>query len=263
MIAKEGININISFLNKDKAFILSYINSEITIANKLIKYSYEEEHVFQKLKIKVKKEILTTRNNKIDPTKITGEYVDPKEWDNIINNEQTTLIDVRNNYEVEIGTFNNSVSPNANNFSEIISWLDKNIIPIIKKYPDKNIAMFCTGGIRCEKATAYIKSNGAKKVFQLKGGILNYLENNESGISWNGECFVFDNRVTLKNNLQRGQYDVCHACRMPLSKKDLLKKEYIKGISCHKCFQTKTIEQLNRYKERMKQIELTRKKHCN
>ena len=260
LLAEEGINLNVSCSIKDTLDIVRFINEEITLTDNLIKYSYSNQHIYQRLKIKVKEEILTTRNNYTNPNKSVGEYIEPKDWDKIVKDNEAIIIDTRNTYEIEVGTFKNSLNPNAKNFSEIIKWLDKNIVPKIKKTPNKKIAMFCTGGIRCEKATAYIKSKGAHQVLHLKGGILKYLEENKKSDLWNGECFVFDNRVTLQNNLKKGQYDLCHACRMPLNKKDVLKIEYIKGVSCHKCYNTKTLSQIKRYKEKIKQITLAKKR---
>ena len=190
--------------------------------------------------------------NEINLNKEIGEYVKPKDWDNLINQPNVLLIDTRNFYETNIGTFNNSVNPKAKNFTELLNWLNKNILT---NKNHKKIAMFCTGGIRCEKATSYLKIKGHKNVYHLEGGILKYLEEVKDNKSWQGECFVFDNRVSLDKNLQKGNYKLCFACRMPLSQKDINHNNYIKGIACPYCYGKKTDVQINKYKVRNKQFQ--------
>ena len=175
----------------------------------------------------------------------------------MIKDNETILIDVRNNFEVEIGSFQGSTNPNTKNFSDFKNYVKKNL----KEKKEKKIAIFCTGGIRCEKASSYMLKKGFKNVFQLKGGILKYLEETPADKSkWKGECFVFDNRVSIKNEMKNGTYELCHACRSPLSILDREAKEYEKGISCLKCLNNTSVEKKIKLKERKKQIKIAKKK---
>jgi len=193
----------------------------------------------------------------IDPTHSAGTYVKPKDWNELINDPDVVLIDTRNNYEYEIGSFKGAINPNTETFREFPSFT-KNTL---EQYRDKKIAMFCTGGIRCEKSTAYLKSEGFKNVFHLQGGILKYLEEvNEDESLWEGECFVFDDRVAVKHNLEQGQYDQCHACRFPITEEDTMHPHYEKGASCPRCFGTKNSSQMSRYREREKQVKLAKQR---
>ena len=252
LIAPEGINFNVSFKDgdnfKEKLKLINNINQSD------IKYTYHDTHIFRKLKIKVKRQILTTRHEEqINPRRLVGKYIKPESWDQFINDPDVLLVDTRNFYEIEIGSFQNSINPNCRNFTEIISWLEKSLLnrEDIKR---KKIAMFCTGGIRCEKATSLIKIKGHKEVYHLEGGIINYLENNKRSKVWNGECFVFDDRVSIKSNMKKGTYEICYACRMPINKKDKELKSYKAGISCKHCHTKKTKKQLNKYRLRHDQL---------
>ena len=254
LIAPEGINLNLSINTSQTKIFIKRLSALFNLTDNELKISYTNKHIFRKIKIKIKKEILTTRlQSQINLNEYIGDYIKPKEWDNFIKNPDVILVDTRNFYETEVGTFSNALNPNAKNFSELLNWLNKNMLN--KENKKKKIAMFCTGGIRCEKATSYLKVNGHKNVFHLKGGILKYLENVKNNNSWIGECFVFDNRVTVNKNLDKGTFKLCFACRMPLSKTDIKNKKYIKGVSCHKCHGTKTQLQINKYNMRNKQLE--------
>ena len=254
LLAPECINVSISLLSEQKKSFIDQLNNLFNIQNEDIKISYANKHIFRKMKIKIKTEILTTRLSKdIMVENMVGKYIKPEDWDNFINSNDVILIDTRNNYEVEVGSFKRSINPECNNFTDILKWIDKNIINKneIKK---KKIAMYCTGGIRCEKATSYIRKKGINEIYHLEGGILKYLEKNIENNSWNGECFVFDNRVAVNKHLKKGSYNLCFACRMPLSKSDMKNKSYLKGVSCPKCHGKKTITQLNKYKTRHNQF---------
>ena len=212
---------------------------------------------FFRLKIRLKKEIVTLRSKDVDPENVTGNYVEVKNWNNFISKKETVLIDVRNNFEFQVGTFKGSINPQTNSFTEFKKFIQKNLA----NYKEKKIAIFCTGGIRCEKASSYMIKKGFNDVNQLKGGVLKYLEDIKKNESlWFGECFVFDNRVSLKNELTEGTYELCHACRYPLSQNDLKSKKFKKGISCPQCFGNLSNSKIKSLSERNKQIEISKKK---
>ena len=234
LLAPEGINLNLSINLSERKIFIKRLSTLFNISDNDLKISYYNKHIYRKLKIKIKKEILTTRlQNQINFNENIGKYIKPKEWDSFIKKPDVLLVDTRNFYENEVGSFSNALNPNAKNFTELLNWLNKNILN--KENKKKKIAMFCTGGIRCEKATSYLKINGHKNVFHLEGGILKYLEKVKNNNSWTGECFVFDNRVTVNKDLNKGTFELCFACRMPLSSNEIKNKKYIKGVSCHKC----------------------------
>ena len=255
LLAREGINGTISGTKVSLEKVLDYLQSDPRFLDLEFKFSYSEKIPFKRLKVKLKKEIVTMGLTEIDPTHSAGTYVKPKDWNELINDPDVVLIDTRNNYEYEIGSFKGAINPNTETFREFPSFT-KNTL---EQYRDKKIAMFCTGGIRCEKSTAYLKSEGFKNVFHLQGGILKYLEEvNEDESLWEGECFVFDDRVAVKHNLEQGQYDQCHACRFPITKEDTMHPHYEKGASCPRCFGTKNSSQMSRYREREKQVKLAK-----
>ena len=260
LLAPEGVNISISILSSDKELFILALEKTFNIIENNLKLSFSKNHIYRKIKIKIKKEILTTRiSPQIAPDKIVGNYIKPEYWDDFIKDPNVLLIDTRNNYEVEVGTFKKAINPKCHNFTDILSWIDKNIINNIN-YKNKKIAMFCTGGIRCEKATSYIKEKGFSDIYHLEGGVLKYLETNKKSCSWDGECFVFDNRVSVNNKLEEGTYELCYACRMPISEIDIQRKEYIKGISCPKCHEKKSLKQLNKYRTKNAQLTMLKKK---
>ena len=255
LLAREGINGTISGTKVSLEKVLDYLQSDPRFLDLEFKFSYSKKIPFKRLKVKLKKEIVTMGLTEIDPTHSAGTYVKPKDWNELINDPDVVLIDTRNNYEYEIGSFKGAINPNTETFREFPSFT-KNTL---EQYRDKKIAMFCTGGIRCEKSTAYLKSEGFKNVFHLQGGILKYLEEvNEDESLWEGECFVFDDRVAVKHNLEQGQYDQCHACRFPITEEDTMHPHYEKGASCPRCFGTKNSSQMSRYREREKQVKLAK-----
>ena len=255
LLAREGINGTISGTKVSLEKVLDYLHSDPRFLDLEFKFSYSKKIPFKRLKVKLKKEIVTMGLTEIDPTHSAGTYVKPKDWNELINDPDVVLIDTRNNYEYEIGSFKGAINPNTETFREFPSFT-KNTL---EQYRDKKIAMFCTGGIRCEKSTAFLKSEGFKNVFHLQGGILKYLEEvNEDESLWEGECFVFDDRVAVKHNLEQGQYDQCHACRFPITEEDTMHPHYEKGASCPRCYGTKNSSQMSRYREREKQVKLAK-----
>jgi len=256
ILAKEGINGTIC----GKETIINIFQRELKIFLKdrdlNEKISFSEEKIFKKLKIKIKAEIVTMGINDISPETKSGIYVDSIEWNNLLNNDNTLVIDTRNHYEVSLGSFDNAIDPNLKNFREFPDWLDKNLKKITHGNSNINIAMFCTGGIRCEKATSLLLEKGYQNTYHLKGGILKYLESIPSNINkFKGECYVFDERVSVDNNLKKGSYSICHACGMPLSAEDKKKIHYIEGVQCHICIEKFTDADRARFSERQKQIE--------
>ena len=212
---------------------------------------------FFRLKVRPKKEIVTLRTKIADPENITGNKIKPENWNNLITDNNTILIDVRNDFEVEMGSFRGSIDPKTKSFTEFKSYLKDNL----SEAKDKKIAMFCTGGIRCEKISSYMIKKGFKNVNQLHGGILNYLEKiPEKNSLWDGECFVFDNRVSVKNELKDGTFQLCHACRAPLSKTQIKSKKYQKGISCPKCYGKISAAKKKSLIDRNKQISIAKRK---
>ncbi len=256
LIANEGINGTLAGLKKDINNIISILKKH-NFDNLNSKFSYSKFMPFQKLKVKHKKEIVTLRTMYSDPEIQTGKHISCNDWNNIINDKKTILLDVRNNFEVQIGSFKEAINPKIKNFTEFKAYVKDNL----NNSKDKKIAMFCTGGIRCEKASSYLLAKGFKNVFQLRGGILEYLEKiPENKSLWNGECFVFDGRVSVKNELKDGTYKMCHACREPISSNEANSKKYIPGISCPKCYKNISDEKKKRLKERNKQISIAKKR---
>ncbi len=256
LIAKEGINGTVAGL-KDEIYLLELFLKELGFSNLESKKSFYKYMPFNYLKVRVKEEIVTFGNNILDVENNHGSHINPENWNELINSDDVLVIDVRNNFEHKIGTFKKAINPKTKKFSEFKKFVDNEI----SSKKNKKIALFCTGGIRCEKASAYMKSEGFKNVYQLKGGILKYLEVTKKNKSrWIGECFVFDNRVSVINKLNIGSYELCHSCRTPLSKKDRLSDKYKKGISCHECYKKLTPEKKKRLLERNKQIKISKRK---
>ena len=262
IIAKEGINGTICAEEKIIGKVLNLLRKFIGINDSNIKISYSNIKIFKKLKIKIKSEIVTMGVPEINPSKDAGTYIDSFTWNKLIKDQNTIVIDTRNHYEVSIGSFKESINPNTKNFSEFPDWVDNNLEKYVGDEKPKNIAMFCTGGIRCEKATTLLKNKGYKNIFHLKGGILKYLEEISKEESlFEGECYVFDKRVSLDHELKKGSYSICHACGMPISLEDKKKKEFIEGIQCHFCINQFTDEDRKRFKERQKQINILKDKN--
>jgi UPF0176 protein len=257
LLAREGINGTVTGTRDAIDALIAYFEKDQRLAGIDYKFSCDNEQPFYRAKVKLKKEIVTMGVEGIDPKRVVGTYVEAKNWNALISDPDVILVDTRNNYEVLIGTFDGAVNPQTKSFREFPAYVKQHLDPI----KHKKVAMFCTGGIRCEKSTAYLKEQGFAEVYHLRGGILKYLEEvPESESMWRGECFVFDNRVTVNHALEKGIYDQCHACRMPISEEDKQHVHYQKGISCHYCYGQKNEEQLHRYQEREKQIELAKKR---
>ena len=255
LLASEGINGTISGTRASIDTVLHWLAQQPGLDNIDTKESYDDNIPFYRTKVKLKKEIVTMGVEGIDPNQVVGTYVKPADWNALISDPDVLVVDTRNNYEVEIGTFKDAVNPNTTSFREFPAWATKNIEPD----KTKKIAMFCTGGIRCEKSTAYMKEQGFDEVYHLEGGILKYLEEvPKEQTLWQGECFVFDNRVAVDHNLKRGSYDQCHACRMPITEQEKTLDTYQEGLSCHHCFGTLTEEQKQRFSQRQKQMELAK-----
>ena len=261
IISKEGLNGTISGQDDNLKDAIEFIKSIKGFNDLDIKFSYANINPFVRLKIKLKNEIVTIGDKTINPNEVVGEYVDPKDWNDLIQDKDTILIDTRNNYEYAIGTFKNSINPNTMKFREFPKWV-KNQNFTEEDKQNKKVAMFCTGGIRCEKASSMMIKDGFKNVHHLKGGILNYFEKiNKDESLYDGECFVFDDRVAVKQDLSEGSYDMCHGCRMPITDADKLSKEFIRGVSCPTCFDKTTEEQKARYMSRQKQVDLAKERN--
>ena len=262
IIAKEGINGTICAEEKIIEKVLNLLRKFIGINESNIKISYSNIKIFKKLKIKIKSEIVTMGVPEINPSKDAGTYIDSFSWNKLIKDQNTIVTDTRNHYEVSIGSFKKSINPNTKNFSEFPDWVDNNLDKHLGNENSKNIAMFCTGGIRCEKATTLLKNKGYKNIFHLKGGILKYLEDiSKEENLFEGECYVFDKRVAIDQELKKGSYSICHACGMPISFEDKKKDEYIEGIQCHFCINQFTDEDRKRFEERQKQINTLKEKN--
>ena len=255
LLAREGINGTVAGEQKAIDILLSWLKSDSRLADLRQKVSYDEAMPFYRTRVKLKKEIVTMGVEGIDPNEVVGTYVKPEDWNTLISDPDVTVIDTRNDYEVGIGTFKNALNPNTETFRQFPDFVKKNM----DKTKHKKVAMFCTGGIRCEKSTAYLKEQGFDEVYHLQGGILKYLETVEEKESlWQGECFVFDNRVSVTHALEKGQYDQCHACRLPITEEDKISDKYIQGVSCHHCYDTQTESQRLRFMQREKQVQLAK-----
>ncbi len=255
LLAREGINGTIAGTREGIDAVLALIKSDSRFAQMKHKESYDAMPPFYRSKVKLKKEIVTMGVEDINPNHIVGTYVKPQDWNALISDPEVTLIDTRNQYEVLIGTFKNAINPETVSFREFPAYAKTHLDP----QKNKKVAMFCTGGIRCEKSTAFLKQQGFDEVYHLEGGILKYLEEvPEQESLWQGECFVFDNRVTVNHKLEKGIYDQCHACRMPITEDEKKHPHYKAGVSCHYCFDKTSNEQRHRFEEREKQIQLAK-----
>lgn len=257
LLAAEGLNGTIAGSRKGVEAVLTWLKADPRIKSLEVKESYTDENPFYRTKVKLKKEIVTMGVEDIDPNHIVGTYVKPQDWNDLISDPEVLVVDTRNNYEVKIGTFKNALNPETGSFREFPQFVKENFDP----ERHKKVAMFCTGGIRCEKSTAFMKQQGFNEVYHLEGGILKYLEEVPQGESlWEGECFVFDNRVTVNHQLERGSFDQCHACRMPITQQDKASEQYERGISCPHCYATQDPEQRRRYAERERQVQLAKER---
>jgi UPF0176 protein len=258
LLASEGINGTVSASRESIDALLDYLNSDERINPISHKESLHEEQPFYRTKVKLKKEIVTMGVEGIDPLNTVGTYVKPSEWNALISDPEVTLIDTRNDYEIDIGTFKNAINPKTETFREFPEYVAKELDP--SKH--KKVAMFCTGGIRCEKSTAYLKEQGFEEVYHLEGGILQYLEDvPKEETMWEGDCFVFDNRVAVNHDLQKSDYDQCYGCRLPITEEDKQSDLYEAGVTCPRCHGTHSSEQIERFREREKQVRLAKERN--
>lgn len=255
LLATEGINGTISGDRAGIDTMLAHIRALPGCANLEHKESWSEDEPFGRFKVRLKKEIVSMGQPDIDPQAMVGHYLNPTEWNELIADPDVAIIDTRNDYEVGIGTFEGAIDPETKSFRDFPAWWQENKA----RFHNKRIAMFCTGGIRCEKSTNYLLGQGIEDVYHLKGGILKYLEEMPQEKSrWNGECYVFDNRVSVGHGLVPGPYSTCHACRRPLAPADTQRPEYELGVSCHQCKHEHTDADRERFRERQKQIALSK-----
>jgi len=261
LLAREGINGTVAGSQASIDTLFEWFKRDSRLVEVRHKVSFDEEMPFNRTRVKLKKEIVTMGVEGIDPTHVVGTYVKPEEWNALIADPDVILVDTRNDYEVAIGTFKHAVNPHTDSFRQFPAYVKENMDPA----KQKKVAMFCTGGIRCEKSTAYMKEQGFDEVYHLQGGILKYLETvPEEESMWEGECFVFDKRVSVTHALEKGHYDQCHACRLPITEEDKENDHYVQGVSCHHCYNKTSDAQRERFKEREKQIQLAKqrgKKH--
>ena len=261
LLAGEGINGTISGSPEGIHAVLTYLRSDPIFANRLAdlvhKESYANKMPFYRMKVRLKREIVTLGVPGVDPNKMAGTYVKPEDWNALISDPDVILVDTRNDYEVAIGTFKGAINPKTTNFRELPAWVRQQ-----KSLRDKpKVAMFCTGGIRCEKSTAFLRSEGFEEVYHLQGGILKYLEEVPKEQSlWEGECFVFDERVSVNHALQPGHHEMCRACRHPLSVEERASEHYKLGVSCPYCYDKKDEARKKAYAERQRQVELAERR---
>ena len=256
LLAEEGINGTIAAPRDGMTQFLNWLEADGRFNQLSLKFSFSPDQPFLRMKVRPKREIVTMGCPEINPAKSTGTYVDPKDWNGLIADPNVLLVDTRNSYETAIGMFAGAVDPMTTNFREFPEWAHSLANQPADRRP-KKIAMYCTGGIRCEKASALMQDMGFDEVYHLKGGILKYLEDVPAANSqWQGECFVFDGRVAVDHDLQPGSYDMCHACRMPLSADDLAHPDFEDGISCPNCKPDLDPDRAARFAERQKQMRL-------
>jgi len=257
LLAHEGINGAVAGTYEAIAELIDYLGAIKELEGLELKYSHATEMPFHRMKVRLKREIVTMGVDTIDPLRDAGTYVEPREWNKLISDPDTIVIDTRNTYETAIGIFKGAIDPATQTFTEFPRWAQNRH----NELKGRKVAMYCTGGIRCEKATAYMRSIGIEEVYHLKGGILKYLEEVPPEESlWEGECFVFDERVSVKHGLEEGDAELCRACRHPLLPEDLKSPYYEEGVSCHRCYDTRTEEDRARYRERHRQVLLAQKR---
>ncbi len=255
LLASEGINGTVAGTQSSIDTLLNWLTSDSRLADLRYKVSYDDSMPFYRTRVKLKKEIVTMGVQGIDPNHVVGTYVKAEDWNDLISDPDVMLIDTRNGYEAAIGTFKNAIDPGTETFREFPEYVKQNL----DTSKHKKVAMFCTGGIRCEKSTAYLKQQGFEEVYHLQGGILKYLETvPEEESLWQGECFVFDNRVSVNHALEKGSYDQCHACRLPITESDKQSEKYMQGVSCPHCYDKISDEQRQRFMEREKQMQLAK-----
>ena len=253
LLASEGINGTVAAKREGIDTLLAWLNAEPRLTGIVYKESYSDNQPFNRTKVKLKKEIVTLGVEGIDPRHVVGTYVKPQDWNDLIADPEVFVVDTRNDYEIEIGTFKGAVNPNTDTFREFPDYVKQNMDP--EKH--KKVAMFCTGGIRCEKSTAYMKEQGFDEVYHLEGGILKYLEEvPEEESLWEGDCYVYDGRVAVNHQLEKADYDLCNACRLPITEEDKQSEQFEQGVSFPKCYGKHSEEQVARFREREKQVSL-------
>ncbi|UWR07007.1 rhodanese-related sulfurtransferase [Ruegeria sp. B32] len=255
LLAHEGINGTIAGPRAGIDAALAHIRALPGCADLEWKEATASQPPFGKMKVRLKKEIVTMGQPDVDPRARTGHYVEPQDWNDLIRSDDVVVIDTRNDYEVSIGTFDGAIDPKTASFRDFPTWWEHNK----DRFHNKRVAMFCTGGIRCEKSTNYLLGQGVEDVYHLKGGILRYLEEvPPEDSTWKGECFVFDNRVSVGHGLAEGPHQLCHGCRRPILPQDMERPEYEHGVSCHQCIHETSEADKARFRERQKQIALAR-----
>jgi UPF0176 protein len=255
LLAQEGINGTVAGSREAIDALYAWFEKHPSLKNIVYKESFFQKIPFNRTKVKLKKEIVTLGIEGVSPSDIVGTYVKPEEWNALISADDVTVIDTRNDYEVQIGTFKNAINPKTLSFREFPQFVAENLSP----QTHKKVAMYCTGGIRCEKSTAYLKMLGFEEVYHLEGGILKYLEEvPETKSLWEGECFVFDERVAVNHSLEKGSYSQCYACRLPITENDKRSKDYVQGVSCPHCVSRHSETQKQRHHEREKQNQLAK-----
>jgi len=253
LLAHEGINGTIAASREGIDQVLAHLRADPRLQDLEHKESLDDHMPFYRMKVKLKKEIVTMGIAGIDPNERVGTYVRPADWNALVSDPDVLLVDTRNDYEYGIGSFRGALDPETTTFREFPAYVRKHLAP----GRHKKVAMFCTGGIRCEKASAFMLQEGFEEVYHLQGGILKYLEEvPEEESLWEGECFVFDNRVAVNHRLEKGQYDQCYGCRHPITEQDKKSEQYQKGVCCPRCFDTLTPDQVASFRERQKQMEL-------
>ena len=258
LLAEEGINGTVAGHRAEIDALLNYLKSYPALVSLEHKESYCEEMPFKRLKVRLKSELITLGDPTVDPRKIVGTYVDPKDWNQLIQDPNVTVIDTRNDYEIAIGTFQGAIDPETESFTEFPDYVRQHLDP--QKH--KKVAMFCTGGIRCEKATSYMLEHGFEEVYHLRGGILKYLEEvPDTETTWEGECYVFDDRVSVNHSLEPGSYSMCHGCGRPIHEADLASEKFELGVSCPKCYDELTEEQRAGFRERQRQVLLAQRRN--
>lgn len=253
LLASEGLNGTIAGTRAGIDAVLDWLRADPRLADLEHKESFDDHMPFYRMKVKLKKEIVTMGVPGIDPNRRAGTYVEPRDWNRLVNDPEVLLIDTRNDYECGIGTFRGAHDPHTTTFREFPDFVRRELDP----GKHKKVAMFCTGGIRCEKASAFMLDEGFEEVYHLQGGILKYLEEvPEAESTWEGECFVFDNRVAVNHQLEKGRYDQCYGCRHPITEADKRSDKYEKGVCCPLCYDSLSADQKARFAERQKQVEL-------
>jgi UPF0176 protein len=261
LLAEEGVNGTISGPEGGVQAVLARLRQLPGLAGLEAKFSEAPQQAFHRLKVRIKREIVTMGCPTVKPAEQVGTYVPPQQWDALIRDPEVLVVDTRNAYEVAVGTFEGAMDPGTESFREFPAWVERELRPLVEQRQPKAIAMFCTGGIRCEKSTAYLLQQGFENVHHLQGGILRYLEEMpEQGSSWQGECFVFDQRVSVNHQLEPGSYSLCHACGLPLAPADREHASYREGVSCVHCIDCFSDADRARFAERQRQMHLARQR---